>query len=339
MNKIIRLFIGIFFLATTLSLNAQRKYIESSDYKAFMKKDMKVDDPFLRSRAEAEVFYPSFFEECGTSFTGLIFAEQWGFVSGTNGFGDLEKAQMLTFEDSEEFTVIGAAALFGTPSILGDGEIRAKVYNVNADGTPGDLVSTSEPLKLSQVTPPSDTSVEFTFFFFSEQELMPINNPNFLLSIDMGDLYDTNDTLWIWQTNEDCGDGTDTWELFSDGLTWANFVGSYDLNADLGLGAVVQFADPTSVDKFVAHNGIQLYPAMPNPAQNSLQIKYGLEDYANAQVDIYSMNGKKVKTIQQVNNAPGLHVLDLDISSYSSGAYIYQVTTNKGTIASKFIKE
>ena len=292
----------------------------------------------LRSKPEETVLYPTFNDECSSTVFAFGISDNWGFFAGNNGYGDAEKAQILTFNNSDNFSVIGAIAWFAPAGVVNDGELFAKVYALNGDGTPGELVSTSLPVKASELNPPSDTSVEASFFIFEGEEIKDIMGPEFLLSIDFNNLYESADTVGLYTTEDGCGSGMNSWELWNDG-TWATMSAAWEAELDFLLGAVVSFPESTSVDQFISHKGIQLYPAFPNPAKESIQIKYGVENIENARIDIYSLDGKLVQKIQEKSVNPGEHFVQVDISDYPSGQYLYQITTNRGTIASKFTKQ
>ena len=73
-----------------------------------------------------------------------------------------------------------------------------------------------------------------------------------------------------------------------------------------------------------------LYPAYPNPFNMHTVIRYELPTTADVQLDIYNMQGKKVKTLATGSHAPGLHSLVWDGSndsgdSVSSGVYVYRL--------------
>ena len=96
--------------------------------------------------AQEIVEYPSSSDDCSLTVgvSPLTPIQRWGFLEGTNEFGDLEKAQRLTFTGSAEYEVIGVIAFFEMPSIVGNGMIRAIIYDEDAtSGEPGDSIGES----------------------------------------------------------------------------------------------------------------------------------------------------------------------------------------------------
>jgi hypothetical protein len=68
----------------------------------------------------------------------------------------------------------------------------------------------------------------------------------------------------------------------------------------------------------------------PNPAKNVITI----ESKQNIEIEIYSIEGKKIKSFKLINNKTDIDVLDL-----ASGVYILNALTDKGIVTHKFIKE
>ena len=75
------------------------------------------------------------------------------------------------------------------------------------------------------------------------------------------------------------------------------------------------------------HLPIMVYP---NPAKNVITI----ESKQNIEIEIYSIEGKKIKSFKLINNKTDIDVLDL-----ASGVYILNALTDKGIVTHKFIKE
>jgi len=68
----------------------------------------------------------------------------------------------------------------------------------------------------------------------------------------------------------------------------------------------------------------------PNPAKNIITI----ESKQNLEIEIFSIEGQKIKSFKLMNNKTDLDVLDL-----ASGVYIVNALTEKGIVTHKFIKE
>jgi uncharacterized protein (TIGR02145 family) len=68
----------------------------------------------------------------------------------------------------------------------------------------------------------------------------------------------------------------------------------------------------------------------PNPAKNIITI----ESKQNLEIEIFSIEGQKIKSFKLINNKTDIDVLDL-----ASGVYILNALTDKGIVTHKFIKE
>ncbi len=293
----------------------------------------------IQSRAEMDtLLYPAAFEECGTSLTSFTITGQWGYVAGTNGYGDLEKAQRLTYTANTPYNVLQIWAFFADAAAKNNGNLRAKVYEVDAatEG-PGNLLGTSDDIKTSDVEL-NDTAILVTIFPFSNP--VTVTDTAFFASIDLSDLYTAQDTVGLFLSVEDCGSGDDAWELFGDGATWVpiNDGSSWGFNANFAIGAVVEFGDITGVnDPFVAQKGLRLFPAMPNPANNWIELPYEIESSSSIRIEVYSADGKLLQRMNKGQQLSGRYAERLNIQALPSGTYIYGILTDQSRIMSRFV--
>lgn len=66
----------------------------------------------------------------------------------------------------------------------------------------------------------------------------------------------------------------------------------------------------------------KLYPIAPNPTSSTVKIGYTLADCCSVSLCVYDMNGRKMTTL--LNNQchmPGMHTIEVDVSSFPSGVY------------------
>ena len=68
----------------------------------------------------------------------------------------------------------------------------------------------------------------------------------------------------------------------------------------------------------------------PNPAKNIITI----ESKQNLEIEIFSIEGQKIKSLKLMNNKT-----DIDVLEFASGVYIINAMTEKGIVTHKFIKE
>lgn len=285
------------------------------------------------------VSYPSVGEDCSRTVIPYGINQAWGYLSGTNQFMDLVKAQRLEFTGSTEFYVIGAAAYFDSVSVVGDSSVTAKVYGVMPDGSPGALLGTSVPVSASAIVPPSDTSVEFTLFGFPNQPLL--TEAQFFVGIDFTHLYTGMDTAGLFSTMENCGDGSNTYELWSDGVTWYSYTDTdgWNLNVDLLIEAVVLFGDSvsTSADDFIKYRGLEIYPATPNPANEYTVLNFGLDQDEEVKISIFDSQGKRLRDLNAGRKNAGRNQEEILTYDLSPGTYFYRIGTVNGSLISTFV--
>jgi hypothetical protein len=325
------LLIYAFFLAITTGVYAQQRTVSPA-------KTRTLQNPSVNPHARAMdlALYPTADDECSLEVTVFGITDYWGFVSGMNEFGDKEKAQTLEYTANVPFKVLGVIGFFDDPGLVGNGEVTARVYTVSeTDGAPDQLLATSEPLFVADIVPPTDTSVELTLFILPEDQIPEIESTTFIVSIDFSALYATSDTLTLLHTLEECGDGTNTWEKFSDD-TWSNIFSSWSgLNADFLLGAVVEFDDnTTSADQPIQHRGLELYPASPNPASSFTVLNYGLENAGPVEITIFDARGRALQKIRHHLQQAGRHQEEIHTRDLAPGSYYYQITAGSGRLIS-----
>lgn len=290
----------------------------------------------IQELIEAPVFQE---DTCSNSLVAF-FSNPWGFVGGTNGFGDLEKAQLLTFDTDADVSVREIWGWFYDVQTVDDGPVSAKVYALNQNGDgPGDLLGSSASLKTSELTFSADAILPTPFVF---EAPVPVNDIAFYASIDFSELYATKDTVGLWQTDDGCGDGSTSWELFNDGVTWTNISASnsWGLNANWLISAIIEFNTTTDVDDqlaFVAQNGLQLYPAFPNPAAETVNLKYQLDSSERVRIEVYSAEGRLLQQHDLGRQMTGEHTETIDVSTLPAGAYVYGIVTEQSRLMSRFV--
>jgi len=257
-----------------------------------------------------------------------------GFVNGTNGYGDLEKVQLIFLPSSGTGACNEVLVFFGGKSVDGDGTVKALVYEVAGDGSPGELLGESDPVNVSLC----DTAGLFTAF--------PIATPDsfidiFFAGIDVSDTYPTGDSIGVLSTDDGCGNGEEVWEKWSDGV-WYPYVGegTWNLNIALFIYGVVDWEDnspPASLDDAWAVNGgLTLHPAYPDPANQQVSISYGLAEPSGVELTMYNQAGQIVYQWSGQQTA-GEQLIAIETSQWPSGKYYYQVAGAQGILFSSLM--
>lgn len=281
-------------------------------------------------------FTPSFLDTCSNTVTAFGVDQGWGWVSGTNNFGDLEKAQRFDFPGGEAYNVTQVAVFFNDAEVVGDGNVSVKIYNAAGDGSPGQLLGTSAPLKVSELVV-SDQEVLPTFFTFDENVML--TDSRFFASVDLSGVYDTQDTVGIFNTRVDCGSGASTWELFSDGASWVPYsdVNSWQIDVDLFIFTVLEQMNTGIDDLSPEEAGLHLTNAFPNPARDQLTLDYRLDQSENISISIHHASGQLIQNLYLGRRSQGQHQETLTLKDLSNGVYYYTFATGKTRVMRKFV--
>ena len=340
--KLRSLILGLVSISIALTTQAQERKVDRTNQVS------KINNSDINRHARdlAEVFYPTADDDCANTVTEFGIMEFWGSVSGMNEYGDKEKAQMLTYPGADSYDVVGAVGFFSTGSVVNDGLIRMNVYDVDAQtGGPGNLLSISDSLKVSQLEVPHPDSnfISFTIFTFSESQIATLSDSNFFISADMSEAYQTSDTVSLFSTVEGCGDGTDTWEKWDDD-TWSSVFDvwgdeSNPFHVDFLLAAVVEFTPDTmtTADHYIQHEDLRLYPATPNPANDFTVLNYSIDRTSPVSVEVFDISGKIFSRRNYVAQQTGRHQEMIHTHDLNPGTYYYSIATDNGRLVSRFV--
>jgi len=86
-----------------------------------------------------------------------------------------------------------------------------------------------------------------------------------------------------------------------------------------------------------APNKMVLYQNTPNPFNPTTEIKFALPKSGNVELSIYNMLGEKIKTLASGMMNAGEHKVSFNANNYSSGVYLYKLTTDNSTSIKKMI--
>jgi hypothetical protein len=109
------------------------------------------------------------------------------------------------------------------------------------------------------------------------------------------------------------------------------FYGAYRENEDIpgSLNYVYTVAQPPEPLPTIDQSGpLRMHRNYPNPFNPTTMITYTLEETGKVDLTIYDINGRVVLQRAMGEQSPGQHHYRLDMSSYSSGIYFYQISVN-----------
>jgi hypothetical protein len=75
----------------------------------------------------------------------------------------------------------------------------------------------------------------------------------------------------------------------------------------------------------------ELLPNYPNPFNPSTLITYSLAEPQPVRIEVYAITGEKVATLVQEMKGAGTHSVTFDATGFSSGMYLYRMTTPEFT--------
>ena len=255
----------------------------------------------------------------------LLGADLGGFLSGTNGYGDLEKAQYIATSTSG--TIHSILVAFGGKVIVGTPDnYNAKVYNGNPNiGPMLQMGTTSVSVSSSNI----DTSGALTQFSFNT----PIAyNGGFFASVIV-DGPGKNDSIGILHTDDECG-GFGAWDRWDDG-SWNSFEDGWELDPALYIFAEVEKA-PMGVDnnRLIERGSHKVFP---NPSKGETTLTYSLLKAAEVEISLTDLTGKVVSIKKLGYQNQGLNGYMFNTQNFANGIYLYTIKAGNQRLTGKFV--
>lgn len=332
------LILGLFCLSVAAS--AQLRQFDSEPRRTSLFPGLPQQE--LEERVVADTLIPAAFaDECSEFLTVYGISNEWGTVTGMNGYFDLEKAQLIENITGTAIEITEVLAYFDYIGLDGNGNLRAKIYSVAEDGSPSTLLGQSDDITASEVMA-DPTEILVTSFPFTST--VSLSDASFFVSVDFTDLYASQDTTGLLQTEIGCGDGNESFELWADETwhsmaeVWSSDTETFDIH--LPLFPVVEFDETSPVaDPFYQQGHLRLRPATPNPAHTSVQLNYELEQSGTVRIEIFSPDGRRIQERNLGLLPQGNYVESVELGNLASGAYIYSILTEEARVVSRFVVE
>lgn len=259
----------------------------------------------------------------------------WGYIAGTNGYGDIGKFQRMDFLTGDALQ--GMKYQFAVKSVVNDPDtLHMVVRTVGENGAPDSLLA-AIPVTTDMI----DTTMMGNTFFLDAP--MMLDGPVFL-GFEMIGTWD--DTLAIYADADGEGEGENrAWEQFSDFAyndfgTTLNPDYSWGLDVDLWTTAYYKKGGGTDISDENLHNrptGFALSQNYPNPFNPTTRFDVSLPTDAKVKIVVYNALGQKVKTLVNNNLPAGMHQFQFDGSHLASGVYFYQIEAGKFSAVKKMI--
>jgi hypothetical protein len=284
----------------------------------------------IRAQHTDSLFY-------GDSKTLLPNPYGWGFIAGTNAYGDIGKYQRFDFYGDADMYVVGVRIYFGFKRIVGSPDtIRIVARKPAANGSPGELLETR-----AVTTDVLDTTGLGNVFSFAHppriQGLVFIADTIFL-GIEWGEWNPAeSDTFALFCDPNNFGENLNrVWERILYNNEWVmwpwknspdpNF--EWTLDSDLWIAALLNASIPVSTahaavlpDEFV------LMQNYPNPFNPSTRIRYFVPFTSKISLTIHDVLGREIAVLVNEEQQRGWKEVQWDAEGVSSGMYFCRMGT------------
>ena len=241
--------------------------------------------------------------------------EYAGFITGTNGFGDKEKAQ--SFTNASPGKVIAAFGAVGFKS--GAGSYSAKVYGLSGGLPSGAALGTSAPGAY-----PAASVVVFVFG-------TPVSVPasDFVVSVPVTGA--PGDTIALASSRFGCGN-LQSFELWSDD-TWHTIDDAWGADLDIQLGVIVDRA----VTFGISEANMPSAGIAPNPAVDFTMIGYNTKENGNVVIKVTNLAGQTVMLLNEGAKQAGTYTRIVDVNPLAAGTYLYEVSCNGKAVTGRLV--
>ncbi len=260
----------------------------------------------------------------------LIGSVGGGYVSGTNGYGDLAKAQAYTPVNSTSY-ISDIIVMFGDiTTTSGDPNSRVAfvIYDMDGPGTTTGGTVTTAPGNILVAG-----SVAVTQLITSGPMLigMPstvtVTGP-YAVGVDFS-LLSAGDSVAVVSTSDgDAGNSERSWEQLSDG-SWITLLESWPLDIDFTLVPIECDQLPVGIETKVEANEFYIFP---NPTNNVLNVVSGSDLSNTSTLSIIDISGQHISETTLTNKQTAI-----DVSQLAAGIYFAKLTTDSKTNTLKFI--
>ncbi|MCD4696328.1 MAG: PKD domain-containing protein [Bacteroidales bacterium] len=244
-----------------------------------------------------------------------------GYVCGTNGYGDLAKANY--FYNYQELKINGVLFDFawaegGNPNVelavwADDGPSHAPGTILQSQTVPLNTIKeniSNQEMTYIELNPPVETNQPFYAGFFIPES--------------------KGDTIVCWSNDhEDINPGI-AWDLFSDGV-WHRFnePDNWALEVALAIHPIVEYQTG------IYENDIsRQLSVLPNPTSGKATIDLSMFS-ESANLTLYSVSGEILKSYTL---SPDKKTVEIDLTGLDDGIYLVKITSSSNTGVLKIIK-
>jgi hypothetical protein len=293
-----------------------------------------------------------------------------GYATGTNFWGDKAFAERYDFNGTDSSVrVLGLLAMFaGRVNPASTQTVSFNVWDQSGhvaisnglyyNGFPANIL-TSQTVPVTQLGIGVNVDTMKQFWFTTPTDLL---SSSFFIGYSINYNYQTlnGDTIGlagsknghrtpaynytlvyntsVYDTTLDTMVNVQNATLQYDNRWYDNYTQNDSIKNNLAIFPIVVIEAAAGLNG-VTKNDFTLFGNYPNPAGNQTTVKYALTSHTDISLQIMDMAGRTISTIQQANQAPGTHTIDVPTGNLAVGDYLYLIRTTQGTgMAGKFSK-
>lgn len=262
----------------------------------------------------------------------LYSSQGGGFISGTNGYGDLAKAQEYTPVNSTSY-ISDIIVYFGditTTSGDPNSDVAFVIYDLDGPGvTTTGNVNNAPGTILGAGTVSVSQLITTGPMLIGMPSTVTVTGP-YAVGVDFS-LLSAGDSVAIVSTSDgDAGNTELSWEQWSDG-TWHTFLepNSWEYDVDLVLIPIECDQLPVGVETRVEASEFYIFP---NPANNVLNVVSGSDLTNTSTLSVIDISGQLISETTLTSKQTAI-----DVSQLAAGIYFAKLTTASKTNTLKFI--
>lgn len=217
---------------------------------------------------------------------------------------------------------------------LSPDSVQSTVYVENISAQAGEHIPLMLKLSMNAGSPAitkTDWHARISYnktVLFNEQtnNICTAGTPN-SCSIELNGTYDGSDILSMIPCIATLGN-TDNSTIYIDEFTWINSgIVSQTQNGNIRITGI---CEQGGVRLFIPGETSTAISTRPNPAQNSMEIHYGLREPLSVTLELLNITGRVEQTILSNQAQPaGQYTITSDLSGVGNGVYALRLTTNK----------
>ena len=291
------------------------------------------------------------------TITSTITANNGGYVTGNNGYGDSAIATFIPIDTSvitagaQMTGVIAVFYRYGTLGTKGTQTINLAVFtgdtihgpttttatmgSVTVIYTAPPIATATASLAVISATTPTNNAVDSAVapilssnyqipYLFSFATPINIPDSGFFISLQLPTT--VGDTVVLLCSRNDSSHVNYAWDYGMNGWRAYSNSNDWELYTSLTLFPVICYA-PASIEQFETQN--ESFRIYPNPANTVLQVTF-TGDIENKNIEIYNILGNCVHS--QVTMLPNCQI---NIAELASGVYFIIITDNKNNRVTK----